>query len=95
LKLITTFAWCSSSAIFESKKGAPKGEGGATGLQPSNPPKPKLKEIYFVDIMISKVLRDFPFSRNQPLKTADDRYVRILKNTLVKLIKYEKTGHCD
>jgi hypothetical protein len=37
--------------------------------------------------MISKVLRDFPVSRNQPLKSADDRCISILKN---KLIKFEK-----
>jgi len=32
--------------------------------------------------MVSKVLRDLPFSRNQPLKTADDRYSGILKNKI-------------
>jgi len=30
--------------------------------------------------MISKVLRDLPFSRNQALKSADYQYIRILKN---------------
>jgi hypothetical protein len=40
------------------------------GCQAAAPPKPKLKkkETDFVDIMISKVLRDLPFSQNQPLK---------------------------
>jgi hypothetical protein len=47
---------------------------------------PKFKNV---DIMTSKVLRDFPFSRNQPLKSANDRYVRILKNKLIKLQKRE------
>jgi hypothetical protein len=47
-------------------RGAPKG--GGAGLQPpQTPPKPKFKKITnFLD-MISKALRDLPFSRNQPL----------------------------
>jgi hypothetical protein len=52
-------------------KGAPKG--GAAGLQPPQTPKNQnLKNTGFVDIMISKVLCDFPCSWNQPLKSADD-----------------------
>jgi hypothetical protein len=39
--------------------------------------------------MISEVLHDLPFSRNQPLKSADDWYMRILKNKLIKLKKQE------
>jgi hypothetical protein len=31
-----------------------------------------LKNADLGDIMISKVLRDFPFSQNQPLNPADD-----------------------
>jgi hypothetical protein len=46
---------------------------------------------YFADIMISKVLRDLPFSRNQTLKSADDQYIRILKNKLIKL-KIQEDG---
>jgi hypothetical protein len=44
----------------------------AVGLQPPSPNtlKPKFKNTDFVD-MISNVLGDFTFSRNQPLK-ADD-----------------------
>jgi hypothetical protein len=42
--------------------------------------------------MISKVLRDLGFSRNQPLKSADDQYTGILKN---KLIKLKKTRRLD
>jgi hypothetical protein len=50
-----------------------------------NPPKPKLKKKkHFVGVMISKVLRDFALSRNQPLKSADDQYITVLKNKLVK-----------
>jgi hypothetical protein len=47
-------------------------QGGAGGLQPPKPPKTEIKNTDFVGIMISKVLRDFAFSRNQPLKLADD-----------------------
>jgi hypothetical protein len=46
---------------------------GAAVLQPPKTPKPEIKKnTDIVDIIISKVLRDFPFSRNQPLKSADD-----------------------
>ena len=46
-------------------------EGEAAGLQP--PPKAKLKKkTDFVDTMLSKVLRDLPFSLNQPWKLADN-----------------------
>jgi non-canonical (house-cleaning) NTP pyrophosphatase len=46
--------------------------GRSAGLQPPpNPQNRNLKGTDFVDV-ISKVLRDFPFSRNQPLKSADD-----------------------
>jgi hypothetical protein len=70
-------------------KGHPQGGRGGAGLQPvPNPQKLKLKKkTDFVDIMISEVLRDLPFCRNQPLKSADDWYIRILKNTLIKLKK--------
>jgi hypothetical protein len=70
------------------------GRGAAGAAAP--PPNPNLKDTDFVDIMMSKVLRDFPFSRNQPLKSADDQYIRILKTKLIKLKKKnEKIGHCD
>jgi hypothetical protein len=35
-------------------------------------PKTEIKKNDFIDIMISKVLRDLPFSRNQALKSPDD-----------------------
>jgi hypothetical protein len=41
--------------------------GGAVG-----PPNRNLKNTYFVETMITNVLRDLPFSGNQPLKSADD-----------------------
>jgi hypothetical protein len=45
-----------------------------------------------MDVMISNVLRDFPFSQNQPLKSADDWYIRILKNILIELEKTRLYG---
>jgi hypothetical protein len=45
--------------------------------------------------MISKVLRDLPFSRNQSLKLDGDWFIIILKNKLIKLKKNRKIGHCD
>jgi hypothetical protein len=72
------------------------GEGGCRAAAPPNPQNLNLKNKYFVDIVISKVIRDFPFNRNQPLKSAHDQYIRILKNELIKLKKKnQKTGHCD
>jgi hypothetical protein len=52
---------------------------------PQTPQNRNLKNTAFIYFMISKVLRDFPFSRKQPLKSADDRYIRNLKNKLIKL----------
>jgi hypothetical protein len=55
------------------------GKGCLAAAPPPNPPKPKFekkKKTNFI-AMISKVLCDFPFSRNQPLKSADDQYIRI------------------
>jgi hypothetical protein len=49
----------------------PRGE--AAGMQPPQTPQNRhLKNTDFVDVMISNVLCDFPFSRNRPLKSADD-----------------------
>jgi hypothetical protein len=63
------------------------------GCRRAATPKPPKTEIWkstgFVDIMISKILHDFPFGRSQPLKSADDQYIRILKNKLIELKKPE------
>ena len=40
----------------------------------------KKKEDKFLDTMILNVLRGLSLSRNQSLKSADDWYIRILKN---------------
>jgi hypothetical protein len=55
-----------------SFRGAAKGGGGRAAASQS--PKTEIKKINkgFVDIMPSKVLCDFLFSRNQPPKSADD-----------------------
>jgi hypothetical protein len=74
-------------------KGAPKVEGGG-GLPlcsplPENPHNRNLKEHKFCRYYDIRILRDLPFSRNQTLKSADDYYVRILKNKLIRLKKQE------
>jgi hypothetical protein len=70
-------------------RGTPNGAGG--GLQaPQTRENRNVKNTDFVDIMISEVLRDFLFSRNQTLKSADNKYIRILKNKLIKLKKTKR-----
>jgi hypothetical protein len=65
-------------------------QGRGVAAPPNPPPQNRnLKNTDFADIMISKDLRDFPFSRNRPLKSADDYYIRILKNKVIKLKKEE------
>jgi hypothetical protein len=79
--------------VYFNEVGAHPSWGGCRAAAPSqNPQNRNLKNTNFVDITISKVSRDFPFSRNQPLKSADDQYISILKNKLIKL--KNKTGHC-
>ena len=71
-------------------RGAPKGGRGCRAAASTHTPQNwNLKNTDFVDIKISKVLHDLPFSQNQPLKSADDLYIRILKNNLIKLKKQE------
>jgi hypothetical protein len=58
----------------------PRGGGcRAAAPPPPNTKKPKFKTTHFIDIMISKALLDLPFNRNNPLKSADEQYIRILK----------------
>jgi hypothetical protein len=78
-----------------NSRAQPRG-GGVVGLQPPppKPPKPKVKKDRFCEHVGIKVLRDFSFSRNQPLKSADDQYITILKSKFKKL-KNKKTGLCD
>jgi hypothetical protein len=39
--------------------------------------------------MVSEVLRDFPFSQNEPLKPAYGWYIRVLKNKFIQFKKQE------
>jgi hypothetical protein len=62
----------------------PKGQGVGGGAALSS--KSKFKKTQFLlDTMISDVLLDLPFSRNQPLKSAEDQYLGILKNKIKSL----------
>jgi len=52
---------------------------GAAGLQPPPPPPPppppsilEFKNADFVNTIMSKVLRDLPFSQKRPLKSDDE-----------------------
>jgi hypothetical protein len=65
-------AWTGFIWLSIENRGRTQGGLGCQDAAPPEPPNPKLKKHIFVDIMISKVLRDFPFSRNQPLKSADN-----------------------
>ena len=44
-----------------------------------------LKNMDFVDVMILIVMHDLPLSQNQPLQSAVDKYIRILKNKIKKI----------
>ena len=60
-----------STELYYVKQGRTRVE--AAGLQPPQTPQNRnLRNRDSVDIMISKVLRDLTFIRNQTLKSADD-----------------------
>jgi hypothetical protein len=64
------------------------------GLQSGNTPPPNsqnrnLKKHRFCRYHDINIVRDLPFTQNQPLKSADDKYIIILKNKLIKLKKQE------
>jgi hypothetical protein len=66
-------------------KGARNGEGGGGLLSciskdPRNAQNQNLQNNTFVHTTVANVLFDLPFRRNQPQNSADDRYIRILKN---------------
>jgi hypothetical protein len=67
--------------------GAHPGGGGFSSAALLSPQNRNLRNANFAGTMVSKVLCDFPFSRNQPLKSAADQYVRILKNIVIKFKK--------
>jgi hypothetical protein len=66
-------------------------QGGSYRAAVPQTPKSEIKKnTSFVDTMASEVLRAvpfslraIPFSRYQPLKSSDDRYIRIFKNIVV------------
>jgi hypothetical protein len=61
--------------------GTPRGAG---GMHPPKHPKVKLKKkTEFCRYYDIRILRDLPFSRNHPMKSADDYYVGILKKELI------------
>jgi hypothetical protein len=72
------------------QKAVEHSKAGCRAATPQTPHNWNLRNTNFVDIMISEVLRDFPFSQNQPLMVADDYYISMLKKKLQKLKK-----HCD
>jgi hypothetical protein len=51
-------------------------------MQPPPPPKRNLKSTGSVDTNLLKAVRNLRFSLNQPLKSADDWYIGILKNVI-------------
>jgi hypothetical protein len=77
---------------MRNTRGAPRGGVGCQVAAPAPKPlKPKLKKknTDFVDITIWEVLHDLHFSRSQPLKSADDYYIKILKNKLISFKNQE------
>jgi hypothetical protein len=52
--------------------GRTEGRGSCPVAEGPKPPSRNSENIDFVDITALKVLRDFRFSRNRPLKSADD-----------------------
>ena len=65
-------------------------KGGCRAVAPPQASKTEIKKkTYFIDMMISNVLRDVLFSRTQHMKSADDLFIRILRNILMKFKKEE------
>jgi hypothetical protein len=83
---------CLRNRSSKCDKRRTQGEGLQPGSPPppTTPPQPKFKKnTDFVDTL-SKVLRELPFRRNQPLKSAHYQYIKILKNKLIKLKKKQE-----
>jgi len=70
------------SSVSEERR-AQRGELPVCGTQ--TPKNRNLKNKDCLRMIISRVLHDLRFSRNQPLKSPDDSYIRILNNKLIKL----------
>jgi hypothetical protein len=57
----------------DGSHGRARAQGGSSRATVAQTPQNRnFKNTDFVDTIVSKVLRDLPFSRNQPLKSADD-----------------------
>jgi hypothetical protein len=72
--------------IATTVRGTP-GDGQAGCNPPLQTTKTERGKTDFVDMVISKVFCNLAVSRNQPRKSADGKYLRILKNKLIKLKK--------
>jgi hypothetical protein len=57
---------------IESSETGAHPRGACRAAAPQTPQNRNLENTDLVDTVISKVLRDLPFSRNQPLKSADE-----------------------
>jgi hypothetical protein len=64
------------------ERGAPKGRGGCWTAVSQTLQQRNLNNTDFI-YRIPNVSRVLPFNQNQPLKKADDQYIRILKNKLI------------
>jgi hypothetical protein len=77
--------------VYAGYQGRIQEGGDCRAAAPLNPSRRNLENADFLDTVVSKVLRDLPFRRNQPLKSADDEYFRVLTNKLLK----QKTRRLD
>jgi hypothetical protein len=77
---------CLGTIVYDvmSVRGAYKGRGGGVYRAATDSKSRNLKKADFVDTRILSILHNLPFSRNQPLKSADDYYIGILKNKIKK-----------
>jgi hypothetical protein len=67
------------------KTSSDRSKGGGCSETATPPPYKLKKKADFADTMVSNVSSDLPFSRNQPLKSADEQYTGILKNNIKTL----------
>jgi len=68
--------------------GVPESGGGGVGAYV---PQNQNLKIKIVDTVILNVALDLSFSRNQPVKSAGDWYIRILRNKFTKF----RTSHIN
>jgi hypothetical protein len=68
---IETFQLLGNNSVCAGER-AHQGGGSWVAAPPPKPPNLEFKKVDFVGIMLSKLLHDFPFSRNPPLKSVDN-----------------------